>query len=187
MADAAVALALLQMATPQRTVARVQRNSHDSDVSSKTPSTSPERCFKVTHVKRTRDDLVTVVYSTGDESMEIPFARGESPSVFYHRREKAARILFDANRKDVYCTWRKALVSIVVQSSSWLLFKDSPQQKWVRVWLYSAGRYSVHVLPVEGSRQSVPHLPESGLAPRLPDSHLPLSRNAIAKQHGGRR
>lgn len=129
MADAAVALALLQMATPQRTVARVQRNSHDSDVSSKTPSTSPERCFKVTHVKRTRDDLVTVVYSTGDESMEIPFARGESPSVFYHRREKAARILFDANRKDVYCTWRKALVSIVVQSSSWLLFKDSPQQK----------------------------------------------------------
>ena len=129
--DMPAALALVQMSTPTRPVNHKTRNSQDSDVLSTntTPSGSPVHCFKLSHVKRTREDLVTVVYSSGLESMEIPFARGEESTVFYERREKAARLLFDANRKDAYCTWRKELVNINVTNPAWTLFKDSLHQK----------------------------------------------------------
>ena len=132
MGDEAVALALVQLATPQRAIARAQRNSHDSDVSPNvtlTPHGSPIRHFKLSHVKRPREELLMFTYSTGEESMEIPFTRDEEASAFYDRREKAARILFDTNRKDVYCTWRKTLLNIVIESPHWKLFKKSVHQK----------------------------------------------------------
>ena len=130
MADAtAVALALMDMATPQRPTVRAMKDSNDGDAAVAATHDTPMRCFKLAQVKRTREDLVTLVYSTGRESMEIPFARGEDASVFFQRRAKAARLLFDATRKDVYCTWRKELVSIMIQSPAWVLFKESLQQK----------------------------------------------------------
>jgi hypothetical protein len=146
MGDAAGALALIQLATLEsgvdvsdtapttpkinRTLATpINRSPPLTSSLNTTPAASPVRCFKLSHVKRTREDLVTLVYSTGHESMEIPFARGEESTVFYERREKAARLLFDVNRNDVYCTWRKDLVNVIVNSQKWVLFKDSLQQK----------------------------------------------------------
>ena len=122
--ESCAAETLVAMATPTRTVARSISSSNET-----TPVASPLRCFRVTNIKRKRDDLITIVYTTGDESREIPFARGESKEVFFQRREKAARLLFDQNRADVYCTWRQTIVSLCIKHPSWILFKDSLQQK----------------------------------------------------------
>lgn len=131
--DNDTALALVQMATttPPRSSVHVERNARGDERFEESIISTPvtNRCFKLAKVKRTHDDLLTVVYSTGSESMEIPFARGEAPDIFYSRREKAARILFDNTRKDVFCSWRQSLVSLVVDDSRWVLFKDSLQQK----------------------------------------------------------
>tara|TARA_B100001063_G_C16738392_1_gene543335 strand:- start:175 stop:852 length:678 start_codon:yes stop_codon:yes gene_type:complete len=129
------ALALVQMATtPPRASIRAERSSRGDCVlleesQTTSPYTTPSRHFKLAKVKRTHDDLLTVVYSTGGETMEIPFARGEAPDVFYSRREKAARLLFDDTRKDAYCMWRNCVVNIVVEDPRWVLFKNSLQQK----------------------------------------------------------
>ena len=61
--------------------------------------------------------------------MAIPFARGEAPEVFFNRREKAARLLFDESRGEVFCTWRHAVVNMSVKDVRWIMFKDTFYQK----------------------------------------------------------
>ena len=57
--------------------------------------------------KRPRDDLVLVLYDTGDREMAVPFIRGEDPQLFFDRRNKMTKATLEADiRNDVYCTWR---------------------------------------------------------------------------------
>lgn len=91
--------------------------------------TTPTRRFTMVERKRERDDLVTIVYTTGDQTMAIPFARGEKPEVFFARRNKAARLLFDESRHDVYCSWRLAVVNMSVKDPRWIMYKDTLHQK----------------------------------------------------------
>lgn len=108
------------IATPLRKSATASRVDKDK---------SPVRRFQLVDRKRERDDLVTVIYTSGQQTMAIPYARGEPPELFFERRAKAARLLFDSNREDVYCTWRHMLVNMCVKHDKWILFKNTLAQK----------------------------------------------------------
>ena len=80
---------------------------------------SPSRQFVMSGVKRTRGDLLTVFYSSGTETMAVPFVKGEDDETFIARREQVASLFCDQKRAEVYCTWRKELISMKVDDNRW--------------------------------------------------------------------
>ena len=86
--------------------------------------------IKCKGTKRPRENLVLVLYDAGETELAIPFIRGEDPQLFFQRREKITRETLEADiRNDVYCTWRKEMLSVVINDKRWQLIRDSPQQK----------------------------------------------------------
>ena len=79
--------------------------------------------------KRVREDLVTLSYRSDDTEIHVPFFKGDTLSTLCHRRDEAARRLFDANRGKVYCSWRSTMMSLIVHDSRWIQFRESLQQK----------------------------------------------------------
>ncbi len=86
---------------------------------------SPSRQFVMTGVKRTRGDLLTVFYSSGTETMAVPFVKGEDDETFIARREQVASLLCDQKRTEVYCTWRKELISMKVDDNRWSKVRET--------------------------------------------------------------
>lgn len=86
--------------------------------------------YKLTAVKHGKPDRLTVVYTaeSGKGTMEIPFERGESPRLFYRRRDLAARRMFHAHRATAFCSWRRSLVTIGVFDPRWVLFHKTKRQ-----------------------------------------------------------
>ena len=124
-ADAANSLLRLSF-SPERTPPPTRRVSKEQMTTPEKPEKSPERHFKMTGVKRTRDpDLITVLYSSGTETMAVPFAKGETKEILHARRMRAAALLFDTTRSEVYCTWRKELVSMKTDDQRWTKFRDT--------------------------------------------------------------
>ena len=125
--DAANSLLRLSF-SPEHTPPPTRRASKEQMVTppEKIASPSPQRHFKMTGVKRTRDpDLITVLYSSGTETMAVPFAKGETKEILHARRLRAAALLFDSTRSEVYCTWRKELVSMKTDDARWTKFRDT--------------------------------------------------------------
>ena len=78
--------------------------------------------------KRPRENLVLVLYDAGETELAIPFIRGEDPQLFFQRRDKITRETLEADiRNDVYCTWRKEMLSVLINDKRWQLIRDSPQ------------------------------------------------------------
>ena len=124
-ADAANSLLRLSF-SPERTPPPTRRVSKEEMCTPPEKAFSPDRHFKMTGVKRTRDpDLITVLYSSGTETMAVPFAKGETKEILHARRLRAAALLFDTTRSEVYCTWRKELVSMKTDDSRWTKFRDT--------------------------------------------------------------
>eukprot|EP00966_Prymnesium_polylepis_P201862 4677086-Prymnesium_polylepis.1 len=53
----------------------------------------------MTGVKRTRGDLLTVFYSSGTETMAVPFVKGEDDETFIARREQVASLYVTRNEQ----------------------------------------------------------------------------------------
>ena len=85
---------------------------------------SSQRQFVMTGVKRQRDDLLTVFYESGEDTVVVPLFQGEDEDIFIARREKATSLLYDANRKEVYCTWQKSIISINV-TDDWQKIRET--------------------------------------------------------------
>lgn len=92
-------------------------------------TTTPVRQFKLAGAKRVRDDLVTLSYTSDGSEIQVPYFKGETLSTLFLRRDEAARRLFDANRCEIYCSWRSTMVSLIVHDSRWIQFRESLQQK----------------------------------------------------------
>lgn len=92
-------------------------------------TTTPVRQFKLAGAKRVRDDLVTLSYTSEGNEIQVPFFKGETLSTLFLRRDEAARRLFDANRNEIYCSWRSTMISLIVHDSRWVQFRESLQQK----------------------------------------------------------
>ena len=82
-------------------------------------TTSRSRQFIMTGVKRTRVDLLTVFYTSGTETMAVPFVKGEKDETFMARREHLASLLCDHKRSEVFCTWRRELISMTTDDRRW--------------------------------------------------------------------
>lgn len=138
-----VAGSLLALSTPVRSSCVVNaedtREEEEQTLhldANRTPNTTPIRAFKLAGIKRNREqkDMITAIYTCGDDSMAIPLFRGETRDCFFQRRAHAARILFDDSRRDVYVTWQRScsLVNIVVTDPCWIMYRESLQQKRFR-------------------------------------------------------
>ena len=134
--------------------------------------------IKCKGTKRPRENLVLVLYDAGETELAIPFIRGEDPQLFFERRDKITRETLEAEiRNDVYCTWRKEMLSVLINDKRWQLIRDSPQQKrHVYDAIQLVVTHSIHLHSVAlGS--SLPQLLKPALACSLPEdqAHLPHS------------
>ena len=101
-------------------VACKYRSSLDEEQASPPGSANatPVREFKLAGAKRVRDDLVTLCYTSGtDQMIQVPYFKGETLAALFTRRDEAARRLFDANRGEVYCSWRSTMINLVVHDA----------------------------------------------------------------------
>lgn len=93
-------------------------------------NTSPE--FRLTGAKRERDNI-TFFYASDDCSVVVPMKSTDTFESFYARREHITQLALSnkdkSARVDVYCTWRKQLLSIRFTDGDWTLFRESLQQK----------------------------------------------------------
>ena len=95
----------------------------------KSPDHTRHLSIKCKGTKRPRENLVLVLYDAGETELAVPFIRGEDPQLFFERRNKITKETLEADmRNDVYCTWRKEMMSILINDKRWKLVRDSPQQ-----------------------------------------------------------
>ena len=105
------------------------RNPSIHNMEYESPDHTRHVSIKCKGTKRPREDLVLVLYDAGDTELAIPFIRGD-PQLFFERRDKITREALEADiRQDVYCTWRKQMLSVVINDKRWQLVRNSPQQK----------------------------------------------------------
>ena len=110
------------MTTPPRP--NVQNMEYES------PDHTRHLSIKCKGTKRPRENLVLVLYDAGETELAVPLIRGEDPQLFFERRNKIAKETLEADmRNDVYCTWRREMMSILINDKRWKLVRDSPQQK----------------------------------------------------------
>lgn len=98
-----------------------------------TPNTSPTRpVFRVTGVKRVRDDVVDITYidDLNAQKFTVPFFRNETMSTFYFRRDSMAQGAQkeEDERVTAYVSWQDKLVSVVIKDYHWRKFKASNMQ-----------------------------------------------------------
>jgi hypothetical protein len=95
--------------------------------------TTPVREFKLAGMKRERDDTYTIIYSSGEDIIGVPYTKGDGVATLFERRDEAARRLFDANRDtnrgDAYCSWRSTMISLIIKDTRWTKFKASFAQE----------------------------------------------------------
>jgi hypothetical protein len=87
------------------------------------------RQFLMTGVKRLRDDLLTVLYSSGTETMAVPFVKGERVETFIARREQVASSLCDQKRAETFCTWRRQVISMRVDDDRWCKVRETFRER----------------------------------------------------------
>ena len=80
----------------------------------KSPDHTRHLSIKCKGTKRPRENLVLVLYDAAETELAVPFIRGEDPQLFFERRNKITKETLEADmRNDVYCTWRKEMMSIL--------------------------------------------------------------------------
>ena len=138
MLDATTAAhSLITLASPTKTKQKEDiglttppRNPSIQNMEYESPDHTRHISIKCKGTKRPRENLVLVLYDAGDTELAIPFIRGEDPQLFFERRDKITRETLEAGiRNDVYCTWRKEMLSVLINDKRWQLIRDSPQQK----------------------------------------------------------
>lgn len=90
---------------------------------------TPVRKFKYAGLKRERDDTYTLFYKSGGDQISVPFSKGDSVTTLFTRRDEEARRLVDPARGTVFCSWKAAVMSLVVHDPRWVPFRASTQQK----------------------------------------------------------
>jgi hypothetical protein len=124
---------LITLATPHKDMNPSTPPRHNATIDKmeyECPDHTRHVSIKCKGAERPRDNLILVMYDAGQTELAIPFIRGEDPELFFERRDKITTETLEADiRKDVYCTWRKQLLSILVNDNRWQLIRESSQQK----------------------------------------------------------
>lgn len=126
MSSAKAAQSLLDLAhmMEQSTPPISRRNSKDPDFTAE--PLSPNRQFVMTGVKRTRDpNLLSVLYASGNDTMAIPLLKEEPDDCFLARRARAAKMLCDSSRSEVFCTWRQEMISMRTSHPRWVKLRET--------------------------------------------------------------
>jgi hypothetical protein len=137
LAARSAAQSLITLATPPQPeknedspIATPSRNPSIHNMEYESPDHTRHVKIKCKGTKRPRENLILVLYDAGDTELAVPFIRGENPQLFFDRRDKITRETLEADiRSDVYCTWRKEMLSILINDKRWKLIRDSSQQK----------------------------------------------------------
>ena len=90
---------------------------------------TPVKHFRLCGVKRENEALLRVSYKSDNETIEVPMHVQDTKTTFLARRDRLLKQMFDENRSEVYCSWRDALLSMLVKDARWTLYRESLQQK----------------------------------------------------------
>ena len=131
----------------------------DADTNTNETFSTPVTQFRLCGVKRENESVLRITYVSRDqERIAVPMLVKDTKMSFLARRDQMLKQMFDDNRSEVYCSWRDALLSVLVKDTRLILYRDSLQQKKKRI----------HRIHVYSSPRARPHTRLAGsTTPRL--------------------